>query len=302
LKTLRAMMGLNEFTVKDVVVIWDGRPRGLSPRRVAMYPKYKVHDPGPEPVDAEKRIRYYEDIQSSERHRSLLEEQRPKLHRILSLLGVPSVNIPYREGDDIIACAARSLPGRLLVISDDKDYYQLVSDRISVYRAGVKDPYLVHLHDFEQKVGVKSPSQYLLSAAISGDGSDSIDGIPGVGGTTAERVANAAVFDGWVSYAVIDKAARELQISDSRNRKRYVKVLENMNIVTRNLQLMDLRLENWDNVEAATFWGEFLQPREVRERDVIAMFSSWEFRSYLSDFSNWVLPFKKLCRYEEAAA
>lgn len=305
LKTLRANINLADFIAKDLVIIWDGRPRGLSPRRVAMYPGYKVHERVnvediADPVKAEQVAK---EQAASDRHRELLEEQRPKLNNVLWYLGVPTINLPYREGDDIVACATRLLPGRLLIMSDDRDYYQLVSDRVHVYRAGVKDPHLVHPGNFEQKVGVKSPSHYLLSAAISGDGSDAIDGIPGVGDTTAQRVANNTDLQGgWASYPAIKKSAEALMESDKRNRKRYDTLIKGLEVVTRNLQLMDLRLEGMSEQEVEAFWQAFRQPREVNEQEVIRWFHHFEFKSYLEDFSGWVHPFRKLSMCESTAA
>jgi 5'-3' exonuclease len=292
LKTLRASINLPEFITRDLMIVWDGRPKGLSPRRVAMYPGYKIHD------DYEK----VEDQAASERHRNLLEEQRPKLCRILQMFGIPQVDLPYREGDDIIGVAVRELSEKkLLVMSDDRDYYQLVSDRVHVYRAGLKEPVIITPENFKAKIGVTEPCRYLVSAAIAGDGSDAITGIPGVGGTTADRVANSlpVTFRGWVSRKEIVETAEMLKIEDSRNRKRYAAVIENFDIVARNIQLMDLRLEGWNNVqEREQFFAEFSRPRIVNDMEILRHFHSLEFKSYINSFSDWIQPFKRLTRCE----
>ena len=292
LKTIRSIINLDDFIARDIAIVWDGRPKMLSPRRVAMYPGYKVHD------DSGKT---QTEAAESAIHRNLLETQRPKLGECLNLLGVPSVNIPCREGDDVIGAFVRMLPAhvRVLVVSDDKDYYQLVAPTTHVYRAGIKDPVVVNHLNFEEKVKVKTPAQYLLSAAICGDGSDAITGISGVADTTAQRVANNTVINGMASFAEIKKAIDGLIVSDKRNQKRYLTLLENLGIVARNLQLMDLRLENLTDTEKNMLRSEVNRPRGVQEMPLIREFDRLEFRSYLTDMSNWLQPFRRLTRHAD---
>ena len=286
LKTLRAAINTADFLAKDLMVVWDGRPPQLSSRRVALYPGYKQHDPPKDPKEA----------QESARHRILLEEQRPVLCNLLSLLGVPSVNLPRREGDDVVAWAVGMLSDRrrILIMSDDRDYYQLVSDHVHVYRASIKVPIVVGPHNFEQAVGVVSPSHYLLSAAISGDGSDHITGIPGVGDGTANKIANNTVINGCISYAAVEEAVLKCLDMDNRNRRYYNLVLPSLSTVTRNLELMDLRLENSTLEERGAIWAEYSRLRGVREQEVAREFDRLEFKSYLEDFAGWVQPFKRL--------
>lgn len=288
LKTLRANINHDDFQARDMVVIWDGRPRGLSPRRVAMYPQYKVPD------DSKKNPT---ELAESLNHRSLLEEQRPHLIRLLSLLGVPSVNIPYREGDDIIGCFIRQISSNLkvLVISDDRDYYQLIRPNVHVYRAGLRNPQIVCEENFQQRTNILNPARYLVYAAICGDGSDNITGIPKVGDTTAQRVANDIILtNGMVTYVALKDSVERLKISDKRNAKLYSQLLDNVHIVTRNLQLMDLRLESWTPTEQDIMKAEIAKASGLREMDVIREFHRWEFKSYLEDVSNWLQPFRRL--------
>lgn len=293
LKTLRAAIDTAPFKAQDLMVVWDGRPKQLSTRRMALYPGYKQHDPPTDPKEAAE----------SERHRNLLEEQRPVLCNLLRLLGVPSVNLPYREGDDVVAWAVGDLKKdcRVLIMSDDRDYYQLVEDNVHVYRASIKVPVVVGPHNFEQVVGVKSPIRYLLSAAISGDGSDHITGIPGVGDGTAQKVANNADLNGCISYSAIEKSILKLLQTDSRNKRYYALLLPSISVVTRNLELMDLRLETPTLEEKGALVAEYQRPRGVQEQAVAREFDRLEFKSYLEDFSGWIQPFKRLFRKEVAA-
>ena len=291
LKTIRSIINLNNFVTRDAVVVWDGRPRGLSPRRVRLYPGYKIHEPSEDPKEAEE----------NSLHRNLLEHQRPHLIRILELLGVPSIDIPFREGDDILACTTKFITGgdgcghlRVVIVSDDRDFYQLVTPNVHVWRAGLLNPVLLTDHNFEKEIKVATPLQYLLKAAIVGDGSDAIQGIKNVGDTTAERVAQNSKIDQFIRFTTIKESVDKLLVSDTRNRKRYLTLMDNLGIVARNLELMDLRLEITNEAENAIILRELSRPRGVNEQLVRQEFDRLEFKSYLQDFSGWIQPFKKL--------
>ena len=89
LKSLRGLLSRPDLKIKDAVAVWDGRPRGLSPRRLSLLPTYKerAHDPNAVPDPDEVKLRM------------LYEEQRPRIDSTLNKLGVPVVNLPGREGD-----------------------------------------------------------------------------------------------------------------------------------------------------------------------------------------------------------
>lgn len=69
LKTLRYVLSIPEMKVRDVMIIWDGRPRGLSERRVKIYPDYK-NKPIHEKVDPEdeRKDLFYEDQKIGRAH------------------------------------------------------------------------------------------------------------------------------------------------------------------------------------------------------------------------------------------
>ncbi|GGG11539.1 DNA polymerase I [Rhodococcoides trifolii] len=110
---------------------------------------------------------------------------------VLGALGIPVMAEPGFEADDIIATLttqAVELGYRVLVVTGDRDSLQLVNKNVTVLypRKGVSDLTRFTPEEVESKYGL-TPSQYPDFAALRGDPSDNLPGIPGVGEKTATK-------------------------------------------------------------------------------------------------------------------
>ncbi|QNG18616.1 DNA polymerase I [Rhodococcus triatomae] len=110
---------------------------------------------------------------------------------VLGALGIPVMAIEGYEADDIIATLAtqaQALGYRVLIVTGDRDSLQLVNDDVTVLypRKGVSDLTRFTPEAVEEKYGL-TPSQYPDYAALRGDPSDNLPGIPGVGEKTASK-------------------------------------------------------------------------------------------------------------------
>ncbi|MFZ2175202.1 MAG: DNA polymerase I [Rhodococcus sp. (in: high G+C Gram-positive bacteria)] len=110
---------------------------------------------------------------------------------VLGALGIPVMAEAGFEADDIIATLttqAEALGYRVLVVTGDRDSLQLVTDNVTVLypRKGVSDLTRFTPAVVEEKYGL-SPAQYPDFAALRGDPSDNLPGIPGVGEKTATK-------------------------------------------------------------------------------------------------------------------
>lgn len=110
---------------------------------------------------------------------------------VLGAMGIPVMAIEGYEADDIIATLATQANGqgfRVLVVTGDRDALQLVNDDITVLypRRGVSDLTRFTPEAVEEKYGL-TPAQYPDFAALRGDPSDNLPGIPGVGEKTAAK-------------------------------------------------------------------------------------------------------------------
>jgi DNA polymerase-1 len=110
---------------------------------------------------------------------------------VLTALGIPSLSRENYEADDVIATLTTQAEGEgfeVLICTGDRDALQLVTDHVTVLypRKGVSDLTRFTPGEVEQKYGL-TPAQYPDYAALRGDPSDNLPGIPGVGEKTAAK-------------------------------------------------------------------------------------------------------------------
>src|ERR1700754_1747302 len=110
---------------------------------------------------------------------------------VLVALGITALSEPGFEADDIIATLATQAQAegyRVLVVTGDRDALQLVSDDVTVLypRKGVSELTRFTPEAVLEKYGL-TPQQYPDFAALRGDPSDNLPGIPGVGEKTATK-------------------------------------------------------------------------------------------------------------------
>jgi 5'-3' exonuclease len=160
-----------------MVACWDDDWRPAF--RVAAIPSYKAHR-----LTADGRT---EDTPEG------LVPQVPVLVEVLAALGVARVGCPGFEADDVIATLAERAARAgtpVDVVTGDRDLFQLVDDARSMrvlYTAsrGVKDIHVVDQAELASKYGVPDGQAYAAMAALRGDPSDGLPGVPGIGEKTA---------------------------------------------------------------------------------------------------------------------
>ncbi len=118
------------------------------------------------------------------------------IREVLAVLDVPVVVAPGYEADDVLATLAteaRDRDGDVVVVTGDRDCFQLVEDphvRVLYNRRGVSDYSLYDEAGIVQRTGVP-PRLYPILAALRGDPSDNLPGVPGVGDKTAAKLVTA---------------------------------------------------------------------------------------------------------------
>lgn len=156
---------------------------GLCQQRLMIFPEYKANrydTRSREEMTLEEQISYDE----KQEYLQFFREQCELLVEVLDLLGIPSLKVSGWEGDDLLALLSKG-ESKTVIVTDDKDMIQLVSDICRVYRpmASQKEskPVIVDMDWFE-KNGYTGPQDYMIQKSIKGDPSDNIpDSAPGVG-------------------------------------------------------------------------------------------------------------------------
>lgn len=178
-------------------------------------------------------------------------EQIPRIQEVLEALNIPHIEKPGYEGDDVIASLA--LKGELagytvLVLSGDRDSFQLVDDNVTVLYPGQHMNDLQHMtpQAVEDKYKV-SPHQYPEIAALRGETSDNIPGVPGVGdGYAAKWINEYGGLDGILANAdkIGGKKGEALRASLDQ-----VRLNRRVNAVRRHLDLP----VTFDQLKTTTF-------------------------------------------------
>ncbi len=123
----------------------------------------------------------------------ILRQQLGLVRQVVETMHIPVVEVPGYEADDVLATLATkaaSAGDDVVIVTGDRDTFQLVQDphvRVLYNRRGVSDYVLYDEAGILERTGV-TPSQYPELAALRGDPSDNLPGVPGVGEKTAAKL------------------------------------------------------------------------------------------------------------------
>jgi DNA polymerase-1 len=121
--------------------------------------------------------------------------QLPLIREVLETLQIPMLEIGGVEADDVIATLATQAAEEgtdVVIVTGDRDTYQLVHDphvKVLYNRRGVSDYALYDEAGIFERTGV-TPAQYPEYAALRGDPSDNLPGVPGIGEKTAAKLVS----------------------------------------------------------------------------------------------------------------
>ena len=219
-----------QFSPKQVHIFWEG---GGSLRRRAIYKDYKR---GRKP---QKFNRYYEDdIPDTPSNRI---GQVAFLTKCMRNLPVHQHYIKDCEADDIIGYCARYKfkNNEIMIVSSDKDFYQLVDDRVTIWSPGQKRR--ITVADVLEKLYVH-PNNVVLTRACVGDSSDNIGGIKGVGLKTMAKRFAVLQTEEHVAPEFLFTECEQLQ--ETSKVRVYQDIIDSKDLIRRNLKLMRLDISN----------------------------------------------------------
>jgi DNA polymerase-1 len=200
----------------------------------------------------------------------ILRQQFGLVRQVIDVLHVPLLEIVGFEADDVIATLATRARDRgddVIVVTGDRDAYQLVEDphiRVLYNRRGVSDYALYDEAGIKERTGV-TPADYPLYASLRGDPSDNLPGVPGVGEKTAAKLVNTyGDIEG--IFANVDKQTPKLRqslIDNEAQVRSNLLATPLVRDVPIDADLDELKMGGWD-------------PEEVKQ-----LFQFLEFRSLL---------------------
>ena len=211
----------------QVYVVFDGV--GSSNNRKNIVPEYKSGR------DLQ-RITNWEVFDNHEEEDDSKVDQIVRIIQYLKTLPVKTVSIDKVEADDIIAHLSRILPkdkkDKAFIVSSDKDFIQLVSDNVFLYRPMEKEYYTKQTVYDKYKM---SPKNFILYKTLLGDNSDKIRGVKGLGEKGLMK-----------KFPELQNSSLTLkdivQISESKFKEHvvYARIVQGIDELEKNYKVMDL--------------------------------------------------------------
>jgi len=202
----------------------------------------------------------------------ILYEQLSLVRELVDALGLLVIDAEGYEADDVLATLAtmaRDAGRDVLVVTGDRDSYQLVEDphiRVLYNKRGVSDYALYDEAGIVDRTGVH-PRDYVAYAALRGDPSDNLPGVPGVGEKTAAKLINAhGGLDG-IFAATADQTPklRENLEANEEHARRNVEMMTLVREVPLGVGIADLERRAVD-VERAEALFDLLELATARDR------------------------------------
>jgi DNA polymerase-1 len=190
------------------------------------------------------------------------------IKRLVTLLGLHSLEVPGLEADDLIGTIAKrceALGYTVEIVTSDRDAYQLVSDRICV--RGLDKAERLGPAEVAAKYGV-TVSQWTDFRALTGDSSDNIPGAKGIGPVTAAKLLQR--------YGSLDNILAQLDTLEPKGAAQ--KIRESLNDVTFSRELSRIVTDAEIDIDPER-WAK----RSPNEAELMALLHELEFGSILKE-------------------
>ncbi len=194
----------------------------------------------------------------------LLPPQFDMIREVMAALAIPVIEAPGFEADDVIATLATEAAARqcqVVIVTGDRDSFQLVQDpyvRVLYNKRGVSDYALYDEAGIVERTGVP-PTQYVLLAALRGDPSDNLPGVPGVGEKTAAKLLTKyGDLDGVFGHLdeQTPKLRENLAVNEELARSN-ARIIPLVRDVTLDVDVDQLTLGGWDRAAAQTTFERY---------------------------------------------
>jgi len=224
LKSLASLV--KKHSPKKVYIIWE---TGGSPRRLKLYPEYKNRS---RPTRTNRT--YGDAIPDTDENEAY---QKQVVLNLLQHLPVSQIHVENCEADDIIAYLCKSIYSdrQKIIVSSDKDFYQLLDENTKIYRPGKKLFYKEKDMLEEYKI---TPENFVVAKAMNGDPSDNIPGVERVGFKTLAK--RFVLNEGKVSIDEILNKAKTHVMEDKKPLVMFENIAKSEDLIRRNVELMDL--------------------------------------------------------------
>jgi len=222
---------VRDFKPSRCIIAFDGR--GGNTKRKKIYKDYKANR-----ANKTKLRRFDHHDSTIENEQQSMKHQFSRLVSYLDNLPVTFLSMDGIEADDTIAYIAQMYNDtckKITIVSTDRDFYQLIDDRIQVW-----SPIKKKMYDTQAVIdefGVH-PNNMVLYRSFTGDKSDNIPGVSGIGPKTILKLIPEIVNEQQVTLEDLFKKSNQLLTEV----KQYQRILDSHEILEKNWLLMNIKL------------------------------------------------------------
>ena len=202
----------------------------------------------------------------------VIRESVPVIKEIIKAYNIPVFEVPGYEADDVVGTLAKQAEKRGIItymMTPDKDYGQLVSENVFIYRPkyGDKEFEVMGVERVKEKFGIERTEQVIDLLGLMGDASDNIPGCPGVGEKTAQKlIAEFGSIDSLLANTDKLKGALKTKVEENKEKILFSKFLATIKTdVPIELDMEALKREPANETELTRLL-DFYELRALKER------------------------------------
>ena len=202
----------------------------------------------------------------------VIRESVPVIKEFIKAYNIPILEVAGYEADDVVGTLAKKAEEKGILtymMTPDKDYGQLVSERTFIYRPkyGDKEFEIMNTERVKEKFGVSNTTQIIDLLGLMGDASDNIPGCPGVGEKTAQKLLEQfGSIEQILEHTAEIKGALRTKIEENREKIIFSKFLATIKTdVPIELNLDELRREQANEQELTRLF-DYYELRALKER------------------------------------
>ena len=269
------------------IIIFDGK--GGSKKRRKIYPEYK------QGRKVKRRFNRNVNVPNINEEQSMIF-QLQRLVNYLEQLPVTIISVDNIEADDTIAYITRQIltDSKIIIMSTDQDFLQLVDERISVWSPTKK--ILFNEERFENDYGLPSKN-FLTVKVLTGDKSDSINGVHGAGLKSIIKYISPISQNKEFNV----KHLLEFVENDKSEKKLIENIKNSVNLIKRNYLLM--QLQNVDipgHTKLKIQEGVRKDIPQLVKHQFLVLFIQDKIQGQIKDVEGWLKEFIRLDMFRKA--
>lgn len=264
-----------------VIVIFDGQ--GSSTNKRYIYPEYKANR-------GINRVTNWDSFESQQEESEAITSQLVRLIYYLKTLPLDLIVIDKIEADDVIGYITGKIDGEVTIMSSDRDYLQLVSDRVTIYSPTKKKFYDRDMVLTEYGV---TPKNFLTQKILLGDSGDNVPGVKGLGSKT--------MLKNFPELGTEKEISLDDILEKCEGKKKILESIKNYEFQLRiNKKLMDLKEPNIPEDDVDQINSVLLDPKKAfNSQEFLNLYHEDELGNSIPNVNMWLFNhFNELAKYK----